>query len=101
MLIIMNAAVGTYCIYQNPGVWPKVKVEMHISAEGSPASGTEEQVSEPESGAAWPSLPGVIYLLPVSLLAQEKVTSFINKVDASALMTSFLPFPLLRGQKPL
>lgn len=74
---------------------------MHISAEGFLSSGTEEQVSEAESGAAWPSLPGVIYLLPVSLLAQEKVTSFINKVDASTSVTSFLPFPLLRGQKPL
>lgn len=63
----------------------------HFWAEGFPASGTDKQVSGAEPGAAWPSPPAVIYSLPVSPLAQEKVISFTSKVDGSASVTSFPP----------
>ena len=97
----MNAAVGTYCIYQNPGVWPKVKTETHISGQRAFQCLELTSRCQKQSGAAWPNPPGASYSLPVSPLAQEKVTSFTGEVDGSASVTSFIPFPLLGGQKLL
>lgn len=33
MFVTIKAAVGIYRIYQNPGMWPKVKTEMHTSGQ--------------------------------------------------------------------
>ena len=33
VFIIIKATAGTYHLYQNPGMWPKAKAEMHTSEQ--------------------------------------------------------------------